>query len=749
MATYYFRNTGDTNWGTASNWSLTDGGGATGAVPTSADDAYFTSNSGNCTVNASARVCKTLIFSGVGAGNYSGTLTMTFAITVSGSVTLSSTMTITGAGALNIIATSTITSNGKIWPTPLAFGNIITVTLADNLTVNNNVSFTFAGGATTVNGNTMNIGGNLALTSTVTVNGTTSIVLNGTGSWTAFGSTSVLQLPVTINTSGTITISGNIYYSGTLTYTAGTVTTTGSTLNLMASSTLNTSGMTWNNVGTSSGTYTLSSNLNLNGNLALSGGGTVTINGNTVNVGGSLTTSGVGPYTGTTTIVLNGTGTWSSSSAAILQINTIINTTGTITISGNVYFNTGTLTYTSGTVIATGSTLNISASTTLNTSSMSWNNVTFSGIATITLTSDLNINGLFAIAIVNSVTVNGTFNINANGGFSNGYSLSQGTGTTTLNIKGGTWTNSLAAAWLYVNTNIDGNVTISGTVSFGQRTLRYISGNIITTGSRIRLEGTCSLDTNGILWNNLGTDSGYPTALITLLSDLNINGVLSSAATTTEFGGNYNINCNGGLSLSSEIRQIAGTTTTLNLFGGIWTAGTTSGIVRTNMNLRGNITISGNVYYNTNTLTYILGNVICNRGSIFNIGVYNNGTLINMDKINFRTVSIPANASITMNRFFSGSALVPTRIQSTGTNYTITFQDGFEKITKFIKISNCTVSRPNQLLCITDKSNKGGNVGIRYINQSPNGLPKNAPSSATPMTYGLAPGVADPLFVTS
>ena len=57
MPTYFFRNTGDTNWGTATNWSLTDGGGATGQVPLATDIARFSNNSGNCTVNGSNRVC--------------------------------------------------------------------------------------------------------------------------------------------------------------------------------------------------------------------------------------------------------------------------------------------------------------------------------------------------------------------------------------------------------------------------------------------------------------------------------------------------------------------------------------------------------------------------------------------------------------------------------------------------------------------------------------------------------------------
>ena len=49
MANLYFRNVG-TAWDTATNWSLTNGGGATGTVPTSADVANFTVNSGNCTI---------------------------------------------------------------------------------------------------------------------------------------------------------------------------------------------------------------------------------------------------------------------------------------------------------------------------------------------------------------------------------------------------------------------------------------------------------------------------------------------------------------------------------------------------------------------------------------------------------------------------------------------------------------------------------------------------------------------------
>ena len=465
MAVYYFRNAG-VNWGDAANWSLTDGGGATGAVPTAADDALFTANSGNCTVNASNRVAKTLDFTG-----YTNTITMTFGITVSGSVTLVAAMTINGASGLTINATGTFTSNGKTWPNALTFSATNTLTLADDLSV-----------------------------------------------------------------------------------------------------------------------------------------------------GGLLTTSG-----GTT-------------------------------------------------------------------------------------------------------TVNGTFNINASGGVTISANLVQGTGTTTLNLTGGTWS---GAGVVRINTNLNGNIIISGIVWFDTRTLTYLSGTITTSGSTLRALANVTYNTAGVVWNNITFDN----LTYTLLSDLNINVNIGALGTTT-FNGTFNINSSGTFNIGNTIQQGTGVTT-LNLLGGTWSTTSAGGILRLNTNINGNITISGNVYYNTGTLTYTSGIVKANTATL-NVALAT--TFINCDKINFKTITMTAATTQTFNRFFSGSALVPTRIQSgtAGTNYTITFQDSFEKITKFTKISNCTVTNRGQLLCITDKSNKGGNVGIRYINQLPNGLPKNSPSTANPLGYATS-----------
>jgi hypothetical protein len=130
MATYYFRNTGTGVWGTATNWSLTSGGGATGAVPTVSDTAVFDNNSISCTLNTSNRVCLEL-----SATTYTNTLALTtFNLTVSGNINLGTNMTITtSTGTLIVNANSTLTSNNKTLTVPFAAQTAgISLTFADN-----------------------------------------------------------------------------------------------------------------------------------------------------------------------------------------------------------------------------------------------------------------------------------------------------------------------------------------------------------------------------------------------------------------------------------------------------------------------------------------------------------------------------------------------------------------------------------------------------------------------------------------
>lgn len=56
MANFYFLNTGNTDWNTGSNWSLTDGGVTANFVPSPLDNALFTVNSGACTISVSVTI---------------------------------------------------------------------------------------------------------------------------------------------------------------------------------------------------------------------------------------------------------------------------------------------------------------------------------------------------------------------------------------------------------------------------------------------------------------------------------------------------------------------------------------------------------------------------------------------------------------------------------------------------------------------------------------------------------------------
>jgi len=317
MANYYFRNSGNVNWGTATNWSLSDGGPGDGAVPTSSDNAYFTANSGNCTVNAAARICRILNFTG-----YTNTITMNNQITASNAVTLSATMGILGTQQLVVDGTATHTSNGKTWPNNFVFaGSSITHTLADDWDINGNINF--SGASVVVNGQTIYAG--KGLTSSLNAGaGTTNIVFDGTGTWSTPGY--YIANNLTFNTAGTITISGYVYFgrSKTITYTAGTMVVAGSTLVIALgggeTNTLNTNGMSWNNIEMGlAGTETLSLSSLLTVNETFTNNG----------FGGNLTFSGAAGFSiATLDITATGTRNLTLTHGNTYTVTTAINNRG-------------------------------------------------------------------------------------------------------------------------------------------------------------------------------------------------------------------------------------------------------------------------------------------------------------------------------------------------------------------------------------------------------------------------------------
>src|SRR3990167_2765792 len=337
MAARYFINGGvDSNWSTSGNWSATDGGAASGVKPTSSDDVFFTANSPNCTVD-SAGVGLSLNFTG-----YASTITMTAGLTISGSVTLVAAMTIAGASGLTVSSTSTLTSNTKVWPNALTFSGAVTHTLADNWNVDG--LLTIGSNTTTINGFQITASAGLSHGGS-TVSGTTSIVMDGTGTIDHSSANGTFRLPLPINTAGTITFGiTNVfrYGTGTLTYTAGTTVTTGHTLLVVDSAaTLAVAGITWNNVqlqGSNGSTLTLNENMTLTGLLTLgTSTNSMTLTGSTINAGGGVQHGGTSAVSlGTTIININGTGTLDGPSTTTGRIDnpiTINASGGTVTIA--------------------------------------------------------------------------------------------------------------------------------------------------------------------------------------------------------------------------------------------------------------------------------------------------------------------------------------------------------------------------------------------------------------------------------
>ena len=285
----------------------------------------------------------------------------------------------------------------------------------------------------------------------------------------------------------------------------------------------------------------------------------VILNGFTVNVNGNLTLTAASP-TGTTNLIMDGTGTWSGTSG--LGLNLTFNTAGTITISssGTVSHKVNTITYTAGTMVVTSSTVSFGGIQTINTSGMTWNNIiNLSTSATVTLTSNLNAVNVSTGSGSSDGTVNG-FTVFASGNltFTNttGRSLGTtvyemtGTGTLSATTTTGTVLNSITL-------NTAGTITISGTIRYLTGTFLYTSGTVVTTGSTLQITGSATLNTNGIIWNIVTLLAGT----ITSSSNMDVNNTLTLGGTTVALilTGNQ-INASGDVTINLTTANCSGTT---------------------------------------------------------------------------------------------------------------------------------------------------------------------------------------------
>ena len=666
------------------------------------------------------------------------------------------TCTVTGTvGAYNLthIAGTVITTGSTLscansnvtWDTSSITWNNVTlgagvITLTSDLNMSGTLTMAAANFVTIVTSN-INCSGSISMPNQ-SVSGSITINLTGTGTWSGVGQ---LRTNLNINTAGTITIAGTVgYNTGTLTHIAGTVVTTGSQLNVAGSATLNISGINLNNIAFAGTiTVTLLSDLNVYGLWTVSN--PLTLNGFNINIYGSITITSSSQ--GTTVVNALGTGTYNIN---VINNNMNINTAGTITfLSGTTfYYGVNTLRYITGTVVTTNHTLAIQNSCTLNTSGMTWNNVSNFAAGIVTLTSNLNLSGTFRTQTATG-TLNG-FNVNCSGSLLVDIGNNTTSGTTLVNLTGtGTWS-GVGGGTFRSNLTIKtgANITISGSVTYNTGTLTVEPGAVVNTGgSTIVIIGTVTttFNTGNIRFFNIilgGSSTGpvlqlnsplYITGTATLgasSQNVTINGspVYIESGTLTSGPGN-----GGGILGTSQIIATGDGLTYLDsadkLPGfngqGTWRLPIT-------INIRGTFLMFGRLVISTGGSLNIQNGNVENRDGLINrssLSVQANTTLTNVHKCKFKIITITAGVTLTMNEFFTGSPEFKSIIRSTTTaNYTVTFTDIVPKRAFHVNVRNCNVTQTlvrNQLNIINRDGNAGFNTGIIFGESGMCGFPLN------------------------
>jgi hypothetical protein len=512
------------------------------------------------------------------------------------------------------MAVITISNTGGLWNAtgtwvggvvPTAIDDVVAVATSGNLTVNvastcKSIDFTNYVATFTMSAG-LTVKGNVKFVNTMTFNAASSVGLT-------------LDTTATITSSG-LTIPCGLYFAGT-----------NPTITLADNWTVSVpAGTTAISIGSSS-TLTLNANqISSNGNILIGAGG----------------------ISGTTSFVMTGTSTLSGN--GIFRNNLTFNAPGqTITVgaSGALNFNyrTGILTYTAGTVQMFSSSviLQIGASTTLNTTGITWSNATLSGVATITLTSDLAISGALVVQ-TNAVTINGAGrNVNVGGNLTMNNNSS---GTASITMSGtGTWSST---GWAFTNNfiiNTAGTVTISGVVYYNTGTFTYTAGTVVTTGSTLNLNNSSTINTNGINWVNVSA-----TGTQTMTSNLNISGTLTTNDTTTfTSSGGALLNLTGNLSLvstdiSSHTVTLPNALTIVNLSTNI--GGNLNKVISLNnfsVNITGNLTYVGSNYSYALSGTTVLN--MTGTGTISCSSLGNGGTIRSVLNINTTgTITIGTN----------------------------------------------------------------------------------------------------------
>jgi len=448
---------GGANASDATNWS-----GCGGVAPTTSDIVIFdgafpVTGNDNCTWDITAAIAS------INTTGYSGLITASVTMTVSGNVTFANSTFAHGNQNFIFNATSTInpgTAGNSFYDVDFSEGFIFTI--SNNMTVAHDAILINSVSTTNFDGNKkILVAGNVTATSgRASGNGSASldcdIEMNGTGAQTYTGNTSYVNVPGTLiinKASGTLTFSGGLIPYNGITHQAGAVDFTTNTVatylkdqSLSYTITSNSS-ITFYDFGLGdSRTLTLADNMTIAHTLDIGAGsvGTSTINGNTILLSGDFINTGGNQVNGTFNLTFTGSGaqTWSATNTTyVIGGGTMtVNKSGSaLTVSGAVRWD-GNFTHTAGSVTTTSSTVRFVGSKNVNSGSIVWNVFQTYSSGTITLTGNLNTadltidSGTTLSAGSNTITITGNFA--KTGTFTAGTSTVIFNGTTTCSVNG-------------------------------------------------------------------------------------------------------------------------------------------------------------------------------------------------------------------------------------------------------------------------------------------------------------------------
>ena len=708
MATYTLAATG--NWNASATWGTASG------FPIAGDTAIIT-GAFNLTVNV-ASACTTVTFT-----NYTGTMTGTFGLTISGNVTFTGTNTATiivGAasscsaldftnftGTLRLNSTLTVSGNltfvdgftntstsgtptlaktaggtitvpatGYTWPHSISVAGGSTYTLSGgDLTIQNTLSTVTS--SATINGTGLTINLKSAIASAGNIAGTIKIkfTISG-GQWAGQLANDNVEIAIAATASPDLTWTSASKTSGTITYTSGNMGVQSfSTRGLVTF--VNIGSITFNALSVL-GAGAVAAQLTADGDINAT---TFTGNALAVNVTCTLISSTAANYviycstlaylgaltatSGLYSIVMNGTGTITpntSDTRNLLNIDLTFNTTGTITNqTGNIVINRN-ITHVSGEITANwtgGPALYVNAGA---------NVINTSNIEWVT--------ARFLFAGTTSEVIL----------------------TSNLRVKNfsvGNAPNSGVARYR----NNGGDIYVSGNISFdnGNAGLAVVATPLSGVTATIYVIGSGTITQTGGInasFNNLG---------------VNIPMVIDTP---------------GKYILRSTIADFA-------------------------------TTIYDNAFFKAGIFTLLRGTVEVDRDTKFVNGVAFGGsstgtsTFTNLHRIPFKLVYLLGGSTVTMNEFFCGEPGEYCIVASTTTtNATVTMTDSFEKFARWVLPSNVTITQRGQVKLLSTKGNRDRtNIGFSYFEGTPYGLAKNNPITyQNTISYGILDNPADPNF---